>query len=115
MTLNTRRMTLSDRIRNSATWSQFWDKTSSRVYLFMRLGTLRFRTNWRSYYEGRGDSVLCPSDLCGTAEDTLEHMKVCGFLDNAWKQTYERNPRDMVKFLRAVSAERDRKWKCPLF
>ena len=115
MTLSNRRMTLSDRIRNSSLWSQLWDKTSSRVYLFLRLGTLRFRANWRSYYEGKGDSVLCPSDLCGTAEDTLDHMKVCGFLDNSWRPALERNPRDMIKYIRAVSAERDRKWKCPLF
>ena len=57
--------------------------------------------------------MLCPSDLCGTEEDTLAHMKVCGFLDTTWDPAYERNLRGLVKFLRAVSIERDR--KCPLF
>ena len=54
MTLRSRRMQISDRIRNPSVWSHFWDKTSSRVYLFMRLGSLRFRETWGGHYEARG-------------------------------------------------------------
>ena len=46
--------------------------------------------------------------------DNMAHMKVCGFLDTAWIPDYEKNPRESVKFLRAVSIERDRMVLCPI-
>ena len=116
-TLDNRRMQLSDRIRNPSVWSQLWDKTSSRVFLFIRIGTLRFRETWRGYYEAKGEDVNCPSNLCGMALDTFEHMKVYGFYNTQWKEEYKLNPKSLVNYVRAASAsiESDKSWRLPLF
>ena len=101
--------------RNPAQWHQLWDKSSSRAYLFYKVGSLRFRATWKGYYEKRGEDVLCPSELCGTDEDTLEHAKKCKFLDTKWNDAKSSHPRELSKFLRALNIERTRKWRRPLW
>ena len=101
--------------RNPAQWNQLWDRGSSRAYLFYKVGSLRFRATWRGYYEKRGEDALCPSKLCGTEEDTLEHTKECRFLNTKWNDAKCGNPRELTKFLRALNIERTRRWRRPLW
>ena len=86
-------------LKNPARWNQLWDKLASRVYLFYKVGSLRFRATWKGYYERKGEDILCLSELCGTEEDTLEHAKKCRFLDTKWNEFKNSNPRELTKFL----------------
>ena len=54
--------------------------------------------------EGTSGTVsFIPFSIHQDNMDNMAHMKVCGFLDTAWNPDYEKNPRELVKFLRAVS------------
>ena len=90
-TLGSRRMQITDRIKNPSTFFHYWDKISARVYLFLRIGSLRFRETWRGQYEARGEDALCPSRLCREELDTFNHMTKCKFYDNKWKDEYRLN------------------------
>ena len=102
-------------LKNPAKWNQLWDKLASRVNLFYKVGSLRFRATWKDYYEKKGEDALCPSELCGTEEDTLEHAKKCKFLNTKWDESRHSNPKELTKFLRALHNEREKRWKRPLW
>ena len=76
---------------------------------------LRFRANWQSYHESKGEDALCPSGLCGEELDTLVHAKKCRFLTTKWHKNLDQNPREIAKFLRMLNTERVSKWRTALW
>ena len=78
----------------------------ARAQLFYKMGTLRFRATWRSYYEKKGDSVSCPSHLCGSEVDSLDHAKVCKFLETKFDERKMSHPKEFPKYLVRLNQER---------
>ena len=84
--------------------------------MFLRLGSLRFRGTWAGYYKKKkGESVSCPSDLCGTEVDSLAHAKVCPFMETKWDERKMKNPKEVSKYLEKLNSERFRRWRMPLW
>ena len=64
------------------------------------------RATWRSYYEKKGDSVSCPSHLCGSEVDSLDHAKVCKFLETKFDERKMSHPKEFSKYLVRLNQER---------
>ena len=105
----------SNTLRSSMKWYHDWPRQYARAHLFFKMGTLRFRAAWRGYYEKRGDSVSCPSHLCGIEVDSLEHAKSCRFLETKFDARRMSHPKEFAKYLVKLSHERFKRWRLPLW
>ena len=113
--MRSRVMQPSTSMKSQAKWYHSWTRTEARAQLFLRLGSLRFKSNWAGHYKKRGESVSCPSDLCGTEVDSLAHAKVCPFMETKWNARKMQNPREVSKYLMRLNIERIRRWRMPLW
>lgn len=59
-------------------------KTEGRAVLLWRIGALKFKRQWRNFYEKKKISMGCPNRFC-PEEDTLHHAVLCPFMESKFK------------------------------
>ena len=93
-----------------------WPKMQARARILEAAGGLRFlaqASGWRSYYRARQVSVRCVSRFCED-DDTLDHAKVCKFMETKWMEKYEDDNRMKAEYFAKLSKERRRRFGYPL-
>ena len=60
-----------------------WPKSKTKVVLFYKTGSLRFRSVWRANNTKNGTGTSCAAPMY-PEEDNMEHMKVCPFYFTKW-------------------------------
>ena len=89
-----------------------WPKQKARALLFWRVGSLRFKVQWKLYNLKRGLGVKCVMPMCDGV-DSWEHMIVCPFYDTKWNPEWKEED-EIAEYLVKASRERFTKVRLPI-
>ena len=71
-------------VREGIKFYHRFKKNEGRAVLMWRIGALKFKRQWRNFYEKKNVSMGCPNRFC-PEEDTLYHAILCPFMESKFR------------------------------